>query len=109
MIMTAGESEMTTPEMSEKNKIIEELIKIMTNEPLLVGKDSFGYEEVDSDSIRECAGTICDFILADRARIVEPLVEFNNAIAGDTYEEEYRLAQKAIGASLRRAGRKEQK
>ena len=92
---------MTTPEMSERGKLIEHL---MSAEFMSQGI----YFDASNETKGYCRWNInkvVDFIIADRARIVEPLVEFNNARAGDTYEEEYRLAQKAIGASLRRAGR----
>lgn len=84
---------MTAPEMSERDKLIEQVGRLCTH-------------SCDSGTIYS-AEEIADFILADRARIVEPLEKRKaeltaigcwivNDIQGDC---------KAMDESLRRAGR----
>lgn len=59
-----------------------------------------------------CVDAIAEQILADRARIVEPLQNFTNrqkvnGISNIIQQQTLMLAEKAIDESLRRAGRKD--
>lgn len=84
----AGEGkEMTTPEMSEKEKLINELSCL-----------KFGHiHHLSKDAVK----AVAEFVISDRARIVEPIIEFRRDFPnGITMVD-------AIDESLRRAGRKD--
>jgi hypothetical protein len=89
---------MTSPEISEKSILINALerhhfIWEATGEGIDLG-DTLTCNELDA---------IADFILADRARIVEPLVKYVNSPDRWTGWN----VNNVIDESLRRAGRKE--
>jgi len=74
---------MTTPEMSERDKLRNELFEIWEKNTI-------------------------DFILADRARIVEPLIKAGLTPC-QTRMQQLGILVNAVDESLRRAGRKELK